>query len=53
MRIQLHLFLNTDTLLQDFVYTVGIALLFIIASAVFLSDNGGSELEKAAGVRVF
>ncbi|XP_012688036.2 CKLF-like MARVEL transmembrane domain-containing protein 6 [Clupea harengus] len=34
----------------DFVYTVGIALLFIIASAVFLSDNGGSELEKAAGV---
>ncbi|XP_041798564.1 CKLF-like MARVEL transmembrane domain-containing protein 6 [Chelmon rostratus] len=32
----------------DFLYTGGIALLFLIASIVFASDNGGTSLESIA-----
>nr|XP_046157448.1 CKLF-like MARVEL transmembrane domain-containing protein 6 [Oncorhynchus gorbuscha] len=35
-------------LLQDFVYTALMAVFFLIASIVFASDNGGTDLENAA-----
>ncbi|XP_076593497.1 CKLF-like MARVEL transmembrane domain-containing protein 6 [Chaetodon auriga] len=31
----------------DFVYTGGVALLFLIASIIFASDNGGTSLERS------
>lgn len=37
-------------LLQDFVYTALMAAFFLIASIVFASDNGGTDLENAAVV---
>ncbi|KAJ8290815.1 hypothetical protein GJAV_G00017880 [Gymnothorax javanicus] len=34
----------------DFVYTVGIAFLFLISTIAFVADNGGTPVEKAAVV---
>lgn len=38
-------------LLQDFVYSSLIALLFFIASIIFAADNSGSTLARSAVVR--